>query len=151
MDGLNIEQFSVPNDTDQLAHTLLELREAVNGQDWDKLRELWDKLPADFQSSRAGRGVWAGMKRGIGEFDEAAQIYYALYKTEANPHFLHDAILSGIDAQNWPLVALFTEYLVERRDYAPLLPNFLERLPRHIRLDELSSFTAVRGPFYQTV
>ena len=58
---------------------------------------------------------------------------------------MHDAILSGIDAQNWPLVALFTEYLVERRDYAPLLPNFLERLPRHIRLDELFIFHSCEG------
>ena len=130
MDAVNKERLSIANDTDQLAHTLFELREAVNGEDWDKLRELWDKLPVDFQSSRSGRGIWAGMKRGIGEFDEAAQIYFELYKTESQPHYMHDAILSGIDARNWPLVSLFADYLVERRDYATLLPNFLERLPQ---------------------
>ena len=48
-----------------LAQTLLRLREAVVGEDWDGLRELWVKLPADFQSSRSGRGIWAGMKRGL--------------------------------------------------------------------------------------
>ena len=71
-----------------LAQTLVRLREAVVGEDWDGLRELWVKLPADFQSSRAGRGIWAGMKRGIGEFGEAAQIYFELYKSrERTPLF----------------------------------------------------------------
>ena len=98
------------------------------------------KLPADFQSSRAGRGIWAGMKRGIGEFGEAAQIYFELYKSESEPHYLKDAILAAIDAENWVFAGLLTEYLVQRKDYAFMLPDFFERLPRHIRLDELFVF-----------
>ncbi|MEC8050963.1 MAG: hypothetical protein VX210_09250 [Myxococcota bacterium] len=123
-----------------LAQTLVRLREAVVGEDWDGLQELWVKLPADFQSSRAGRGIWAGMKRGIGEFNEAAQLYFELYKSECEPHYLKDAILAAIDAENWVFAGLLTEYLVQRRDYAFMLPDFLGRLSSHIRLDELYIF-----------
>ena len=107
-----------------LAQTLLRLREAVVGEDWDGLRELWVKLPADFQSSRSGRGIWACMKRGIGEFGEAAQVYFELYKSESEPHYLKDAILAAIDAENWGFATLLTEYLVQRRDYSFMLPEF---------------------------
>ena len=85
---------------------------------------LWEKLPADFQSSRSGRGIWACMKRGIGEFGEAAQVYFELYKSESDPHYLKDAILAAIDAENWGFATLLTEYLVQRRDYSFMLPEF---------------------------
>ena len=85
MDAVNIERLSVANDTDQLAHTLFELREAVNGEDWDKLRELWDELPADFQSSRSGRGIWACMKRGLVSLMKPRRFITPSTSPRANP------------------------------------------------------------------
>ena len=98
------------------------------------------KLPADFQSSRAGRGIWAGMKRGIGEFDEAAQLYLNSTKQRANPIICRTPFLLVSMRKTGSLPGFFTEYLVQRSDYAFMLPDFLERLPRHIRLDELYIF-----------
>ena len=67
---------------ESLAQTLKQLQAAINREDWETLGQLWAELPSDFRLSCSGRGIWAGMKRGIGEFDEAARIYFGLYKSE---------------------------------------------------------------------
>ena len=68
------------------------------------------------------------------------RVYFELYKSESEPHYLKDAILAAIDAENWGFATLLTEYLVQRRDYAFILPELFERLSGHIRLDELFVF-----------
>ncbi len=120
-----------------LATTLVALREAMSSEDWPRLRQLWAKLPPDFQSSSSGQGVRAALERGTRNFEEAAALYFRLYKAEGNPHYLSDAILCSIDAKQWHFAELLTEYLVQRVDHSSILPEFLGKLPAHIRLDEL--------------
>ena len=116
---------------------LERFREAVQAEDWPELQQLWSSLPVSLQTSRSGRGIWAGMQRALGVYDVAGKAYYDLYKSERQPAYLRDAAVCFIEGESWSLASGVLEYLCIKSEYHPIFPELASKLRQAVHLDDL--------------